>query len=166
MWEYCCERTRKTARRVSRQQSLQSNVLRLLRLAHHRRRPSLYLQQCTMEDILNTVVPAEHLEHCEKVKTTFATLSNSMKAVCSVYHTDFRQLTECHEIKTGESLLGYVDLVLTNPPCNIRSSAGKEKSENDLLHWEDIRGLVQLCSEVMVSLVHGHKFRASLHFLG
>lgn len=48
-----------------------------------------------------------------------------MKAVCCVYDTDFRQLTESQEMATRKILFGNVDLVPTDPLLNVWRKALK-----------------------------------------
>lgn len=80
------------------------------------------------EDVLDTAVLAAHVKFGERVRTALYTLLEKMKTVCSVYHKDFRQLTEWHEIDTGDNLSGIENLVTTEPSYKVLSNAGKGSS--------------------------------------
>lgn len=76
---------------------------------------------------MDSAVPSAHVELSGNTRTAFSILSDAMKAECSENDTYFLQLTEFHEMETGESLLGNVDVVLTDPPFNLQSKTGKAK---------------------------------------
>lgn len=130
---------------------------------------AIHAQSSTMpmeEGGLDFAVPAKLLELSENAKTAFFTLFNSMKAVCIVYDTDFRQLIESQEMETGDGLLGILDLELTDPPYSVRSEAGNASSEHDPFIQEGIRDLVELYSEFMPLGVYGHILCAWLQIVG
>lgn len=118
------------------------------------------------ESFLHTAVPAAHMELSENAKTAFTTLSDAMKAECSIYDTNFWQVTESHEMEMRDSLLGKVDLILSDPPAILQSRAGEWNSKHDLFTWEDIRDLVEVGLEVMTLRAHEHIFCAWLKFGG
>lgn len=51
-------------------------------------------------------------------------------------------------METGDSLRGNLDLVLTQPPKNVPSRAGKVDFEHEVFTWEDIRDFVDVFSNV------------------
>lgn len=77
------------------------------------------------EDLLDIAVPAAYWELSENTMTAFSTLSHSMQAVCSLYQTEFWQVTESLQMETGDRLFRNVDLIFTDPPYNVRSKVGK-----------------------------------------
>lgn len=77
----------------------------------------------------DTAVPATHLKLSENVRRAFATLSDAIDAMASVYNTDTRQMPELHEMLTGDSLFVSADLVLTDSRYNLKSRAEKSNSE-------------------------------------
>lgn len=64
-------------------------------------------------------------------------------------------MPELHEMEKGESLFGHVELFLTDALYNLPRKGGKMSSKHDVFPREDIRDLVDLCSEVMVLGSHG-----------
>lgn len=66
------------------------------------------------------MVSAAHIWLSEITRGAFATLSDAFKSICCVNDTEFRQLTDSHDMETGDSLFGNVDLVLTGFLYNVR----------------------------------------------
>lgn len=63
-----------------------------------------------------TATSVSPVEISENAKTKHAAFSDEMNALCYVYNTDSRQLTESHEMGTGDYLLGNEGLLLADPP--------------------------------------------------
>lgn len=55
------------------------------------------------EGILDTSVPAAHVELSKNSRITFSTICDAMKGVCNAYDTDFWQLNEFYDMDKGDS---------------------------------------------------------------
>lgn len=72
------------------------------------------------EDIVDDVLPAATLGLSEEGKAAMATLVKWRVPVCEAYDVEFRNVVEEHELGAGEELDGKVDLVVADPPYNVR----------------------------------------------
>lgn len=68
----------------------------------------------------------------------------SMYLECLLQNIDFRGLLDEHELTYGETLLGSVDVFLSDPPCNVRSDRKDVNSLDDVLTLEGTRDVVAL----------------------
>lgn len=115
---------------------------------------------------MDTAVPVEHVELSEKGKIAFATPSGSMNAVCNVYNTDSKWLTDLHEMDTEDSRFRNLALVLTDHPYHIQGKTVYGISKPEKFHWKSIRDLVGLWSKVLDLELHRHMFFARLQIDG
>lgn len=72
----------------------------------------------------------------ENVKAALHMLFDAIMAACSLYDTDFLQLTEWQEAEVEYSLFQTVDLVLIDLPYNVQVRNSNLK--NDVFTREDI----------------------------
>lgn len=100
-------------------------------------------------DVLDIAVPAALVEISEYSRTAFSTLSDVMKAVCSIYDKGFKQLTESYEMEAGDSLFGIVDLLLSEPSYNVRRKAERAISEHNLFPRKYIRDLASCARKLL-----------------
>lgn len=96
-----------------------------------------------------------------------------MCSICSFHNAEFRELLDEQELTHRESLfssvhresmLAFVNLVLIDPPYNVRRSRHDDNSEYDLLKSEDIAEVVELCARKMRPKGHDHLFCSALQF--
>ena len=79
-------------------------------------------------------------------------LREQLKDYVSFYNCSFRKLNDTHERHAGEDLESKVDLILTDPPYNIRRTQGKSHSTHDSMSKSDMVKLVDMAD---ISLVPG-----------
>lgn len=79
-----------------------------------------------------TAASAAQRELWESANTSFLMLLDAIKAVEIVYETRFRQLTNLHEIVTGDNHFEKLDHVLSNPLYNALSKALNASSDHDV----------------------------------
>lgn len=81
-----------------------------------------------------------------------------MQQYSSLYLCEFQQLMECHETLNYEMLDDMVQLVLTDPPYNIRRERGKVDSEYDSITINQMKQVVQTIRNVLRPGGHGIVF--------
>lgn len=116
------------------------------------------------EEILNTAAPTAYVELSEIARTAPILPPNDLRSVCSVCDTDLRRLFKLHAMGIGDSLLGNVDLVLSDPLYNVRSNTGKANSEIDLFTLDDIRDSFERCTAFRALTAYGNRFCAWVQF--
>lgn len=65
--------------------------------------------------------------------------------ICSFHNIDSRELVDEQELPHEKSLLDSVDLVLSGPPCNVRSSREDFNSHYYVLTIQSMADAVALC---------------------
>lgn len=58
----------------------------------------------------------------------------------------FRKLPEEDEFMHADFSLGAVDLILNDPPCNVRGGRADYISDYDVLNFESVADLLALCN--------------------
>lgn len=66
------------------------------------------------------------------------------------------------ELAAGEDLNGNVDLVLADPPYNVRKNRDNEHADHDVFTLEDIKGIAGVLEEVTKPGGHEHGFCSAL----
>ena len=117
-----------------------------------------------MEEEILTVNPSETDELDANSVSAFHRLKSGMEEFCMVYATGFQELVEVHEATKGETLEDSVQLILTDPPYNIRRQLNAENSNYDVLTVHDMNDIVTQVSSMLLRGGHGHIFCASLQF--
>ena len=108
--------------------------------------------------------PSRPAQGGEAIKTLESKVRDYMKMFCRVYDVHFSDLMEIEEEESGHSLKGNVNLILTDPPYNIRSSKNKNNSDHDVITKEDMKQCVNLFAKMLVPGGHGVIFCAALQF--
>jgi DNA modification methylase len=98
--------------------------------------------------------PVSEDEELETVSFSAGDSERLIAKYAASYNVCFRDVIETHELSCGENLVGKVQLVLTDPPYNTRSSRSLPNSSYDCLSSEDL----QKAAELIVSLLRpgGH----------
>lgn len=63
-----------------------------------------------------------------------------MCLICSFQNADSRQLVDEHKLTHGEFLLHSVNMMLSDPPYNLRSCCDDTNSQYDVLNLEGVGG--------------------------
>ena len=82
-------------------------------------------------------------------------LESEMAPYARLHCCKFQELGEVHEAIALEELEGIVQLVLTDPPYNIRRIRGDENSEYDAMNVQDMTEFVDLVGTVLRPGGHG-----------
>lgn len=97
-------------------------------------------------------------------RASLVVLMDSMYLVSSIQNLDFRKLVEGHEVDLGESLLEAVDMVVTDPLCDINRVHEPRHSHHDKFSVNDVKAVVIFCRELMRPASKGHMFCTALQF--
>lgn len=71
-------------------------------------------------------------------------MREAMHSICSPHDVDFRKPVEEQKLMHARSLLGSVDLVLSDPPCTVRSCSEEANSHYNVFISEFIEDSVAL----------------------
>jgi DNA modification methylase len=115
------------------------------------------------EDVLD-VVPALSDELTADAKNAFEVLKTEMDMYVSFYTTDFKNLSQTHGDVNGMDIDGSVDLVLTDPPYNIRREAGRRHSSYDVLTDKGMSDFSEVVDDVLCPGGHAVIFCDFLQF--
>lgn len=86
----------------------------------------------------------------------------AMYLSCSLLNVKFLERLDKRELTHRESLLDFVELLLSHPPYNVRSSREDFDSHWDVLALEAKTETVALSKRLMRPEAHGHLFCAAL----
>lgn len=93
--------------------------------------------------------PASHAE----IKKEWEELKTVIKPFCRMYNCRFQNLVEADELLSVRgAFAGKVQLLLTDPPYNVRrerGSRGSENAEYDLLEMSDMRSVVKWANTIL-----------------
>lgn len=105
--------------------------------------------------------PAAKADLSEEAVSAMATLQKEMRGVFDMYDCDFRELVEAHELGCGVSLQNSAQLVLCDPPYNIRRVRHNANSEYDRFGNKDQADLIDEIAIVLQPGGHAHTFCAT-----
>lgn len=88
----------------------------------------------------------------------------SMYFVCSFRNVVFWKLAEEQELTHGASFLGSVGLVVSDVPCSTRIACEDGSPYDDVLTFEAIADVAELCKTVMSHMAHDHRSCSAFHF--
>lgn len=88
------------------------------------------------KDMLNTAIPAALVELIDIEKTAFATLSNGSNGVCSIYHTNFRQLNGSPKMNMRDRL--EIQALSLQTLCTMCGARQKTNTDLDTITVEYI----------------------------
>lgn len=77
---------------------------------------------------------------------------------------DFLDVGEVYENVAGDLLEGNVDLVLVDPPNNVRKERSNDNSLPDIFTPEDMRGIGELARQLMAAGTHGNVLCSCMQF--
>ena len=115
------------------------------------------------EDVLD-VVPALSDDLTADAKNAFEILSRDMVKYVSFHTTHFKELDPAHADVTGEEIQGEIDLVLADPPYNIRREAGRHNSSHDVLSDDSMSDFTEVVVNVRKEGGHAVIFCDFLQF--
>lgn len=78
----------------------------------------------------------------------------AMYIICSFHNADFQELVDKHELTHAESSLVSIDLLLIDPPYNVRSGRVDASFHYDTFTLEDMPEAVGLSKRVIRSGAH------------
>lgn len=110
------------------------------------------------EDVLDLTIPTGRRELTESERGSYKLLCDALKKYVHVYDTCFRDIEEIHSHRTGDHLSGNVDLLLTDPPYNIRRERDRENSSYDELSLKDMDDFCSVATDLLCEGAHGHIF--------
>lgn len=122
----------------------------------HRRKREAENPTVKVED--NIVLPASTVSLDNKAQTAMDRLLTEMSADFSHYSCDLGELLEQHELSTGRNMKGMADLVLCDPPYNIRRLRNKSNAAHDIFTSQDCSRMIEEIANVLKLGGHAHIF--------
>ena len=93
------------------------------------------------------------------------TLLKAMEPYCVLVESSYDDFLSTMESEGGRALPENVQLLLTDPPYNTRSSQGRNNSSYDIFTSADMRNVADIAKEVLCPGGHGHIFCSGLQFM-
>lgn len=118
-------------------------------------RPSFNLIE---EEVLNGTVLATTTLLPEAAKESMFIVLEAMNLVCAFCDVDFRDALETYEDAADELLEEKVDIILADPPYDIKYKRNMHQSLHEVYTRVDTADLVELERKVLASGEHEHLF--------
>ena len=100
----------------------------------------------------------------DEANAAFKTLEKGLKRYGAVHTAHFNDVITIHEEMEGKDLRRSVDLILTDPPYNIRREAQANNSSHDVLSDSDMDKFALLCKKLLMRGGQGHIFCSQQQF--
>ena len=91
-------------------------------------------------------------------------MQTHMAKYCWLHDVHFDDLMDTEAEVSGVNLEGKVNLILTDPPYNVRNSRNRKNSDHDVLTEDDMADCVKMFAKMLVPGGHGLLFCANLQF--
>lgn len=115
-------------------------------------------------ELVDVTETAEMTEVGPRVQEGMRTVPVVIFPACSVHNVDFCEVVDEHELTHRESSVASVDLVLSDPPYNVRRGRKDDNSVYDRLSPTDMGDVVDMCKRMMKPGAHGCLFCFAFQF--
>lgn len=109
-------------------------------------------------DVLDLRKDAESSHLSSKAVDAQEALLRAMRKVSCIYTGDSRNLFETLKLQGGEDLCERADLLLCDPPYNVRHQQDLQNSDHDVFNAKDMKALCNFVEHFLKRKGHGHIF--------
>ena len=107
------------------------------------------------EPVNISIRPGRQREMDDDTNEAFNVVLTEMQNTFTMGEEEMTELVDTCLHSQGVNLINNVDLVLTDPPYNIRKEGGRENSSHDSFSEKDMKDLVDICEQVLKPGGHG-----------
>lgn len=117
-----------------------------------------------MEDkgVMDEIETAASSSLREEGKTGMSRHIKEMVSACSISEVNLKTLAEEPKFGAGDDLSGKVELVLADPPYNVRIYVNDDHSEHNLFELIDMKQIARVLREIIRPGAHWHVFCPAL----